>query len=144
MVEKKTTSLKPATSAKAAPKAGASTKVEPTVTVAQDNPAMTGNDGQPKVGKGDFLDRVVARSGMKKSDVKTAMDAVFEEMSVALGSGEVLALHPLGKMRVARTESKEDGEMMVIKLRRKDNLPKADGERDKNRKEGLAPTNEDR
>lgn len=68
--------------------------------------------------KKEFFERVVARSGAKKSDVRTIAEAVLEEIGEALSKGEVLALPPLGKVRVTRSVDRESAEMIVAKIRR--------------------------
>ena len=68
--------------------------------------------------KKEFFERVVARSGAKKSEVRTIAEAVLEEIGEALSKGEVLALPPLGKVRVTRSVDRDSAEMIVAKIRR--------------------------
>ena len=66
----------------------------------------------------EFVARVVATSGLKPNAVKTALDAILQEMGDALSNGEALQLPPLGKLSVKRQKDLRNGEMMVCKLRR--------------------------
>ncbi|OCX63193.1 hypothetical protein BFP70_13200 [Thioclava sp. SK-1] len=69
--------------------------------------------------KKDFLDRATARSSLKRSEMKQALDAILEELGEALSAEESLALPPLGKLRVGRREEKPDGELLIVRMRRK-------------------------
>ena len=66
----------------------------------------------------DLVDRVVATTGGKKSEVKQTAEAILSEILAALDGGATLNLPPLGKIRVARPGDAETGQPMVLKLRR--------------------------
>ncbi len=66
----------------------------------------------------EFVDRIVASSGMKPNAVKTALDAVLGEIGAALSKGEALNLPPLGKLSVNRRKDVKGGEILICKLRR--------------------------
>ncbi|WP_339107340.1 HU family DNA-binding protein [Thioclava sp. GXIMD4216] len=83
-----------------------------------DTEAATPPQAQIALRKKDLIERVVARSGLKKPQVKAAMDALLEELGEALSQDVPLILPPLGKLRVARRDTKGQGEVMVLKLRR--------------------------
>ncbi|MEZ5686772.1 MAG: HU family DNA-binding protein [Paracoccaceae bacterium] len=68
--------------------------------------------------KKDFIDRVVARSGAKRGDVRQVAEALLQELGAALAANETLALPPLGKLRVTRTQEREGGDTLVVKIRR--------------------------
>lgn len=68
--------------------------------------------------KPELVDRVVARSGLKKKDVKPAVEAMLAVMGQALSDGEELNLQPFGKLRVARRKDLANGQVLTIKLRR--------------------------
>lgn len=67
--------------------------------------------------KKDFIDRVVEKSGLKKKDVRPAVDAVLAAMADSLAAGEDLVLPPLGKLKVARVKDLPNGKLLSIKLR---------------------------
>lgn len=66
----------------------------------------------------EFVDRVVATSGLKPNVVKTTLDAVLQEIGDALSKGEALNLPPLGKLSVNRQKDIKGGEVLICKLRR--------------------------
>ena len=74
----------------------------------------TGND----LKKAELIEAVVERAGLKKKDVKPAVDAILAFLGEAITAGRTLNLPPLGKLRVTRNEDKPNGSMTVLKLRR--------------------------
>jgi nucleoid DNA-binding protein len=68
--------------------------------------------------KRDLIDRVVAQSGVKKKDAKPAIEAALAILGEALSNEEQLNLPPLGKVMVNRKKDIDNGEILVIKLRR--------------------------
>lgn len=68
--------------------------------------------------KPDLLDEVVARTNLKKRDVKPAVEAALAVIGEALRDGADLALPPLGKLRSVKTKELEDGASVItLKLR---------------------------
>ena len=68
--------------------------------------------------KPEFLERVVARSGLKKREVKSALDAVMAEMAETLLRGDELVLPPMGRIRTVKTREIGGGaHVMTLKLR---------------------------
>ncbi len=72
----------------------------------------------PTLRKKELIDRVVARSGIKKKDAKPTVEAMLAVLGEALGNGEELNLHPFGKMKVTRVIDKPNATVMVTKVRR--------------------------
>lgn len=70
------------------------------------------------VRKKELVDRVVARSGLKKRDVKPAVEAVLAELGEALSRGEALNLQPFGKVIVNRKKELANGEVLITRIRR--------------------------
>ena len=68
--------------------------------------------------KRDLIDRVVEQSGVKKKDAKPAIEAALAILGEALSNEEQLNLPPLGKIVVNRKKDVDNGEVLVIKLRR--------------------------
>ncbi|WP_333713351.1 HU family DNA-binding protein [Yoonia sp.] len=68
--------------------------------------------------KPDLLDEVVARTNLRKRDVKPAVEAALLILGDALGAGKDLHLPPLGKVRVVRSKDLDGGaRVLTIKLR---------------------------
>ena len=68
--------------------------------------------------KPDLLDQVVARTNLKKRDVKPAVEAALALMGDALRDGVELNLPPLGKVRVVKSKDLDGGATVVtLKLR---------------------------
>ena len=68
--------------------------------------------------KPDLLDKVVARTNLKKRDVKPAVEAAFAVIREALQDGSELSLPPLGKVRLVKSKPLDGGaEVMTLKLR---------------------------
>jgi len=86
--------------------------VEATV-VAPARPVVAG----PVLRKKDLVDRVVARSGVKKKDVKPAVEALLEELGLAVSRGEELNLPPFGKLRVTREKETANARVLNCRIR---------------------------
>ncbi|MEO1639296.1 MAG: HU family DNA-binding protein [Pseudomonadota bacterium] len=68
--------------------------------------------------KPDLLDQVVARTNLKKRDVKPAVEAALSVIGDALRDGQDVNLPPLGKLRVVKTKDLDDGAaILTLKLR---------------------------
>ena len=76
-------------------------------------------DDVPTLRKKELFDRVVKVSGVKKKDAKAVVEATLKVLGDALTAGEELILPPLGKAKINRQKDLGNGEMMVIKLRRR-------------------------
>ena len=136
MVAKKTTSTTTSTGrAKAAgPRTAAAKPPKPAKAarakvqgVTLGEPAMAAEDTAPAgpkaMTKKELLARVRKTSGVKGGDVRQVVDAVLEELGEALGRGESLRLQPLGTLRVQRQKVVANGDILVLKLRRKKPAP---------------------
>jgi nucleoid DNA-binding protein len=87
-----------------------STLAKPEVAPIEDAPKL--------MKKPDLLDQVVARTNLKKRDVKPAVEAALAVIREALRDGSDLALPPLGKVRLVKTKEMEGGAaIMTLKLR---------------------------
>lgn len=71
------------------------------------------------VQKRDFVDRVLAASGAKKSDARPVIEATLDQLGRALAAGETLAIPPLGRARVTLEKDSRGGEVITLRLRRK-------------------------
>lgn len=107
---------------KAAPKAAATPAAQPApkvaLTVVTDTPAAAAEAPGLVLRKKEFIERVVARSGAKRGDVRALTDALLDELGAALTGSETLVLPPLGKLRVTRSVDRDSAEMLMVKIRR--------------------------
>lgn len=71
------------------------------------------------VQKKDFVDRVIAATGAKKSEARPIIEATLEQLGVALASGHTLAVPPLGRARVNLEKDQRGGDVITLRLRRK-------------------------
>ena len=70
------------------------------------------------VKKADFVDRVVARSGVKKKDAKPAIEATLAEIAAIMSAGGELVLPPIGKLKTVKINDLGEGaQVMTLKLR---------------------------
>ncbi|MBN2905556.1 MAG: HU family DNA-binding protein [Rhodobacteraceae bacterium] len=101
------------------------------VPAATDAPAAASQaDAQaaPMLRKKELIERIVLASGMKKKDVKPVVEATLGVLGQALSQGESLNLPPLGKIVVNRRKDRDDGEVMVARIRRGSAMVAADKE----------------
>ena len=73
----------------------------------------------PMLRKKELIERVVARSGVKKKDAKPAIEAMLAVLGEALAAGEDLNLQPLGKVMVKRTKELPNAKVMVCRIRQR-------------------------
>ncbi|SEQ68682.1 hypothetical protein SAMN05428995_10657 [Loktanella sp. DSM 29012] len=112
--EGKTVTLKPATP-----------KVDTTpakAQVAAPAPKVVGTatalDAGEPIKKPEFIDRAVARSGVKKKDAKPAIEAAMAELADILLAGGELILPPMGKLKSIKSKDLGEGaQMLTLKLR---------------------------
>ena len=78
-------------------------------------------DPQPAqvVQKKDFVDRVLAVTGAKKSEARPIIEATLEQLGQALSAGQTLAVPPLGRARVNLEKDQRGGDVITLRLRRR-------------------------
>ncbi|WP_052700940.1 HU family DNA-binding protein [Loktanella sp. S4079] len=65
-----------------------------------------------------LFEEVVARTGLKKRDVKPAVEAALAVLGEALERGEDLNIPPLGKLRIVKAKDlTQGGKVMTAKIR---------------------------
>ncbi|MCK0094783.1 HU family DNA-binding protein [Yoonia sp. F2084L] len=81
--------------------------------------SMPPEDSTPRlVKKPELLDEVVLRTNLKKRDVKPTVEAALAVIGEALRDGAELNVPPLGKLRLVKSKSLENGAaVMTLKLR---------------------------
>ena len=68
--------------------------------------------------KPELLDAVVARTNLKKRDVKPAVEAALAVISEALARGDDVNLPPMGKLRIVKSKPLDAGaHVLTLKLR---------------------------
>lgn len=79
------------------------------------SPVVVSNELRKK----ELFELVVARSGMKKKDVKPVVEAMLAVLGDAFAEQREMNLPPLGKLKVQRGKELHDGRALVLKLRQK-------------------------
>lgn len=77
--------------------------------------------------KPEFIDRVVAETGMKKKDVKPVVEAMLAVLGRALSDGEELTMPPLGKLMIKRVKEAPNAKILTLKLRHPNGNAQAGG-----------------
>lgn len=87
----------------------------------------TGNAAEHvQMKKPELLDAVVARTNLKKRDVKPAVEAALAVIGDALARGEQVNLPPMGKLRVIKAKELGDGaQVLTLKLRTSKNAARS-------------------
>ncbi|MDO6592071.1 hypothetical protein DS901_06115 [Loktanella sp. D2R18] len=68
--------------------------------------------------KPQLFNEVVARTGLKKRDVKPAVEAALAVIGEALARGEELILPPMGKTRIIKSKELNNGaSLLTMKFR---------------------------
>ncbi|SLN47913.1 Integration host factor subunit alpha [Pseudooceanicola marinus] len=80
---------------------------------------MTSDMGteQTPLKKKELIDRVVARSGLKKKDTKPVVEALLTVLGETLSEGREANLQPLGKIKVTRSKDLANGRVMTARIR---------------------------
>lgn len=68
--------------------------------------------------KKELLDTVAERSGVKRKDVKLVVEALLATLGETLDAGRQIQLPPLGKVKINRILEKENGNVLICRLRR--------------------------
>ena len=69
--------------------------------------------------KKQLIERVVARSGIKKKDAKPTIEATLAILGEALEAGEEMNLQPFGKIMIKREIDKPNARVFVCRIRRR-------------------------
>ncbi|WP_299783511.1 HU family DNA-binding protein [uncultured Roseobacter sp.] len=109
------TRAKPVTQ-KSAAKPAAPTKKASEKTAASKNAAKAA-DFPNALRKKELVEKVVARTGVKKRDAKPVVEALLAELGETLAEGRSLVLPPLGRVRINREKKLSNGRVIVAKIR---------------------------
>ncbi len=107
----------PETAPAMAPK-GTVKGAEPEVVVTE-SPTIVG----PELKKKELIDIIVARSGVKKRDVKPVVDAMLAVLGETISDGREMNLAPLGKLKITRMKKTTKAHIITTRLRRTDPQP---------------------
>ncbi|MEL7133542.1 MAG: HU family DNA-binding protein, partial [Pseudomonadota bacterium] len=119
-VSRKTTSATTAKRKTRKPKTASPAKAPITskapVVVDAPTPVVAG----PMLRKKELIEAVVDRSGLKKKDVKPAVEATLAVLGAALQDGRELNLQPMGKVKIKREKKLTSGRMLSARIRQND------------------------
>lgn len=91
-------------------------KTTPKTASKEESPADAG--AQPVLKKPELFDAVVTRTNLKKRDVKPAVETAMAVIAEALREGTDVNLPPLGKLRIVKSKTLENGAtVLTLKLR---------------------------
>ncbi len=125
--EKKTTSKKsPRSATKAARKpvkSARSAVAAPAKELAKDTSAKPGTDAGEDMRKKELIDRVAAKSGLKRGVAKQALEASLAVLGEVLAEGRSISAPPLGKLKVVRQKDTPNGKMAVVRVKFKTGAP---------------------
>ena len=119
---KKTTKPKTTTKSRsttAAKSVAAAATPAPAKVVDAPQPVVLG----PMMRKPELISAVVAKSGMKKKDVKPIVEATLAVLGSALQDARELNLEPMGKIKVTREKKRPTGKVLVARIRQTQDLP---------------------
>lgn len=112
---------KPSTSHVPAPPAAkiASPVKPPVASVVQptETTQITAGDGGPQLKKQELFKKTADRSGIKKNQVKPAIEAALEVIGEALAQGREINLPPLGKIKQNRVKDSAGARIIIAKIR---------------------------
>ena len=118
-----TTTKKPTSIKKKAPVKRAAVKPTAATAKAPVTPAakapVTATVEAPVLRKKELIERVVARSGVKKKDAKPTIEAMLAVLGEALAGGEELNLQPMGKVMVKRVKEQPNAKVMTCRIRQR-------------------------
>jgi len=66
----------------------------------------------------DLIERVIASTDQNRKDVKIIVESALDEIAKTLIAAEAMILPPLGRLRVVKTTTDDDGVSITIKLRK--------------------------
>ncbi len=71
----------------------------------------------PELKKRELLDLVAERSGLRKNQIKPAVEAMMEILGEAIAEGRELNLEPFGKLKHQRAKETSNARVTVAKIR---------------------------
>ncbi|MEY8096377.1 HU family DNA-binding protein [Falsihalocynthiibacter sp. S25ZX9] len=85
-------------------------------------PSENVTERAPEMKKNDLIDRIIAKNGMKRKDVKPLVETLLSVLGEAIGKGETLNLQPMGKLVIKKTKDMPNATVTVCRIRRSKSL----------------------
>lgn len=76
--------------------------------------------------KRELIELAVQRSGLKKRDVKPAIEAALAVMGDALAEGREINMRPMGKIKILRMKKGVNGQVINARIRQPEEVEKTD------------------
>ena len=121
--EKKTTSKKSPRSATKAARKPVKSARSAVAAPGKDTFAKPGTDAGEDMRKKELIDRVAAKSGLKRGVAKQALEASLAVLGEVLAEGRSISAPPLGKLKVVRQKDTPNGKMAVVRVKFKSGAP---------------------
>ncbi|MGZ3215836.1 DNA-binding protein [Paracoccus sp. T5] len=71
------------------------------------------------VQKRDFIDRVLAATGARRTEARPIIEATLAQLGQVLSEGQTLAVPPLGRARINLEKDARGGDVITLRLRRR-------------------------
>lgn len=81
-------------------------------------PSEAAIERAPEMKKNDLIERIIAKNGMKRKDVKPLVETMLSVLGEAIGNGETLNLQPMGKLVIKKTKDMPNATVNVCRIRR--------------------------
>jgi|GEM_PF-5050401 len=88
----------------------------PSTTIVEPQPSAIDMTVRVQVKMKEFFERVVARSGLKRNEAKSAAEATLAVLGEAIANGEEVNLPGLGKLKVNRQKATDRGTDFVARV----------------------------
>lgn len=72
----------------------------------------------PELKKNELIDRIIAKNGMKRKEVKPIVETMLAVMGEAIESGENLNLQPMGKLVIKKKKDLPNATVSICRIRR--------------------------
>ena len=82
-------------------------------------PTATSGEAEREVRRGDLIEELTAKTGMRRADVKDFLEATLQTLAQHLEAEDTLQVPPLGRIKVVRNRSTEGGSVVTCKVRMK-------------------------
>ncbi|MCK0103622.1 HU family DNA-binding protein [Pseudohalocynthiibacter sp. F2068] len=119
--KKPAATAKPATMVSVSPEAAVKTAATKTAAVVATTASDSVQIGEVReLRKKELIERVVARSGIKKKDAKPVIEAMLAVLGASLADGDDFVLPPFGKVKVKRTKEQPGAKVFTCRIRQSD------------------------
>jgi nucleoid DNA-binding protein len=99
--------------------------------MAEEGPTAQAGAADARFKRQALLEAVCAKTPIKRSDAKTLVEVVLEELGRAIDANDELVLPPLGKLSIKRRNTEgAGGDVLTIKLKRVSDAGAGSGEKE--------------